>query len=231
MGKAKKKADDEEEDEGGGKKKIIMIVGGLVAAGAVYNFVLKKPPPEEAATPEELAAAAEPVEGEIVPMEEMILNLSGEEAGYLKVTLAVVLDDVTLAADFEPELPIAQDVAVQYLSAQSPRQVPDPRRPPGGQGRTVGPDAGGLRRREGGAGPVHLPRDAVRVPLLRVSAAPLIAGDRLPRLGGPGSPGGPSPMDWEGSIHRSLTEGLREHARKHEHHGVQRQSKPGNIER
>lgn len=127
MGKGKKaEADSEDEEGGGGKKKIIMIVGGLLAVGAVYNFVLKKPPPEEAMTPEELAASLEPVEGAIVPMEEMILNLSGEDAGYLKITLALVLDDVTLPETFEPELPIAQDVAVQYLSAQTPEKFQTP---------------------------------------------------------------------------------------------------------
>jgi flagellar basal body-associated protein FliL len=125
MGK-KKAADAGDEEEGGGGKKKIMIVGGLLAAGAVYNFVLKKPPPEEPMTPEEIAAAAEPVEGEIVPMEEMILNLSGADAGYLKITLAIVLDELTLAADFEAELPIAQDVAVQYLSAQTPEKFTTP---------------------------------------------------------------------------------------------------------
>jgi flagellar basal body-associated protein FliL len=126
MGKKKKEADDDEDEGGGGKKKIIMIVGGLAAVGAVYNFVLKKPPPEEAMTPEELAASLEPVEGAIVPMEEMILNLGGTEDGYLKISLAIVLDELTLAEEFEEELPIAQDVAVQYLSSQSPEKFETP---------------------------------------------------------------------------------------------------------
>lgn len=118
----KKKEEEEEEEEGGGKKKIIMIVGGLAALGAVYNFVLKSPPPEE-----DLAAAeeaeVEPVEGEIVELEEMILNIGGDEPGYLRIGLALVLDEMTLAADFEPEVPIAKDVAVQYLSSQSAERL------------------------------------------------------------------------------------------------------------
>lgn len=130
----KKAADGEEEDEdeggGGGKKKIIMIVGALVMAGAVYNFVLKKPaaPPVEPLTPDQIAAtmtpdqikaALEPPEGEIFPMEEMILNLEGTKPAYLKITLALVLEEGELAEEFALEAPIAQDVAVQYLTAQT----------------------------------------------------------------------------------------------------------------
>jgi flagellar protein FliL len=132
--KGKKEAadgDGEEEEAGGGKKKIIMIVGAVLLLGAVYNFVLKKPAPqgsltaEELAatmTPDEMAAVLEPPEGEIVPMDEMVLNLAGPDESYLKISLALVLDQETLAEEFHAELPIAQDVAVQYLSSQTPSQ-------------------------------------------------------------------------------------------------------------
>lgn len=110
--------EEEEEEGGGGKKKIIMIVGGLAVAGAAYNFVLKPaPPPEEMAMEEEVEE--ELIEGEIVEMDEMILNIS-DEAGnkaFLRIGLAIVLDELTMAADFEPESAIAKDVAVQYLSS------------------------------------------------------------------------------------------------------------------
>lgn len=117
--------EEEEEEEGGGKKKIIMIVGGIAALGAVYNFVLKPAPP-----PDELAATAEPVEveqveGEIVELDEMILNIDGESAGFLRIGIAIVLDEMTLAADFEPETAIAKDVAVHYLSGLSKDQLRD----------------------------------------------------------------------------------------------------------
>lgn len=111
--------DEEEEDEGGGgKKKMIMIVGGLAALGAVYNFVLKPaPPPDELAMEEEEPVEVELIEGEIFEMEEMILNIGGEETGFLRIGLAIVLDEMTLAADFEAEAAIAKDVAVHYLSS------------------------------------------------------------------------------------------------------------------
>lgn len=109
--------EEEEEEGGGGKKKIIMIVGGLVALGAVYNFVLKpSPPPDEMAMvePEEI----EPVEGEIVELDEMILNIGGEEdTVFLRVGLALVLEEMIVAKDFEAETAIAKDVAIHYLSS------------------------------------------------------------------------------------------------------------------
>jgi len=113
--------DDDEEEGGGGKKKLIMVVVALAAAGGAYQFVLKPAPP-----PEELADMAPPeptittmVAGEIVELEEMILNVGGAETtGYLRIGLAIQLDEMTMAGDFEPEIAIAKDVAVQYLSAQ-----------------------------------------------------------------------------------------------------------------
>ncbi len=133
MAKDKGKKDEgEEEESGGGKKKIIMIVGVLALLGGVYKFVLAKPAepassltPEELAammTPEEKAALLEPPEGEIVQMEVMILNLAGSEETYLKIRLALVLDTLTVAEEFQLDLPIAQDVAVHYLSSLGPEE-------------------------------------------------------------------------------------------------------------
>lgn len=114
---AKKKAEEEEEEEeGGGGGKLKFIVIGIVALGAVYNFVLKP-------APEETEMLAEPidvelVEGEIYQMDELVLNLEDPDVGYLRIGLAIVLEEGTLAADFGMESAIAQDVAVSFLSAQ-----------------------------------------------------------------------------------------------------------------
>lgn len=116
--------EEEEEEGGGGKKKIIMIVGVLAAAGAAYKFVLAPSPP-----PDELADTTEPVveeivEGEIVELDEMILNIGGTtDPAFLRVGVALVLDDVTLAADFEPETAIAKDVIIQYMSSVNQDQL------------------------------------------------------------------------------------------------------------
>jgi flagellar basal body-associated protein FliL len=128
MAKGKDKDDEpdvDDEEPGGGKKKkkILVVVAGLATLGAVYQFVLKSPP-DEAMTEGEDAAATEPVdeepvEGEILELEEMILNIGGNDAAFLRVGLALVLEEGVLASDFEAEAAIAKDVAVQYLSAQS----------------------------------------------------------------------------------------------------------------
>ncbi|MEM9563414.1 MAG: flagellar basal body-associated FliL family protein [Actinomycetota bacterium] len=117
--------DEEEEEGGGGKKKIFMIVGLLAVVGAAYQFVLKpSPPPDEMAAVEEEEMEEEIVEGEIVELEEMILNIGTEEdPGFLRIGLALVLDEMTVAADFEAESAIAKDVAIQYLSSVTRDQM------------------------------------------------------------------------------------------------------------
>jgi flagellar basal body-associated protein FliL len=56
----------------------------------------------------------------------MILNIGGggeEGTGYLRIGLALVLEEGTLAADFEAESAIAKDVAIGYLSSLSDEQL------------------------------------------------------------------------------------------------------------
>lgn len=138
-------ADEEEEEEGGGgKKKLIMIVGVLAIGGAAYQFVLKPaPPPDELAAAEEEEVEEEIIEGEIVEMEEMILNIGdAENPGFLRIGIALVLDEMTMAADFEAESAIAKDVAIQYLSSISQEQLRSP------QGRQLAKDELGMLIRE-----------------------------------------------------------------------------------
>ncbi len=120
---ADEKAEDAEEPSGGGKKKMIMGLGGVLLLGAAYQFVLK-PAPEVIIV--EADAEVELIEGEIVELPEMVLNLNGEGAGYLRVGIAVILEEGTLAADFEAESAIAKDVAIEFLSAQTQEDLRDP---------------------------------------------------------------------------------------------------------
>jgi flagellar basal body-associated protein FliL len=113
---AKKKSDDDadEEEGGGGKKKIMMGVGGVVALGLVYNFVLKSDPPP----PEEMAMVeVEPVEGEILELPEMVVNLQDDEVTYVRIGVALILEEGTLAADFEAESAIAKDIVLDTVSS------------------------------------------------------------------------------------------------------------------
>ena len=117
--KGKKDDTEEEEASGGGKKKIIMIVGGLLALGAVYNFVLKSAPVEDPLA----MVDPVPIEGEIFELPEMVINLQDGDVTYMRVGLAIVLEEGTLAADFEAEAAIAKDVILEDLSSRSAEQL------------------------------------------------------------------------------------------------------------
>ena len=124
----KKKKDDEEEEKGGGKMK---IVGGVVGAILVYRFVLAPAPAPapvdgEAAAAEE-SAEREVAEGLIFPMEEIVVNLSDTDANrYLRVGMALVLEEGVAVETVEPEAPRATDAAIDYLSSQSFETLREP---------------------------------------------------------------------------------------------------------
>ena len=115
----KKKKGEEEEESGGGKGKMIAI--GLVGAAAAYKFVLAPSPApvdEEAAVEEQAERVVE--EGLIFPMEEIVVNLADtDENRYLRVGIALVLEEGVAVEAMEPEAPIAIDAAIDYLSAQT----------------------------------------------------------------------------------------------------------------
>jgi len=118
--KDKKKGDAEEETEEKGKSKLPMIIGAVLALGAVYNFVLKPAPVED----EALAMVdLEPVEGEIFELPEMVINIQDDSVQYVRVAMAIVLEEGTLAADFEAEAAIAKDVILEDLSGRTAEQL------------------------------------------------------------------------------------------------------------
>ena len=128
MAKKKKKGDDEEEEKGGGKMKII---GGVVGAILVYRFVLAPAPAPAPVDGEAVAPAVERevelVEGLIFPMEEIVVNLSDADANrYLRVGLALVLEEGVALETIEPEAPRAVDAAIDYLSSQSFETLREP---------------------------------------------------------------------------------------------------------
>ena len=122
-GKKGKKGDAEEEQEegGGGKKKIFMVIGALLVLGAVYNFVLKPAPVEE--DPLAMVEEPEPIEGEIFEQPEMVINLQDPEVQFVRVGVALVLEEGTLAADFEAEAAIAKDVILEDLSDRTAEEL------------------------------------------------------------------------------------------------------------
>lgn len=97
----------------------ILGIGGIVIAALVYQFALKAPPPET----DMVEADPEPMEGAIVELEEMVLNLEDESANYLRVGVAIVLTDTEDPALFEADQAIAKDVIVDYLGSRTAAQL------------------------------------------------------------------------------------------------------------
>lgn len=118
--KKKKKAPEEEEEGGKGKGKGKMIAVGLVGLVAVYKFVLAPAPAEEAVDGIDEQAERVLEEGDIFPMQELVVNLTDTtDSRYLRVGLALVLEAGTSPDSMEAEAPIAIDAAIEYLSSQS----------------------------------------------------------------------------------------------------------------
>lgn len=102
------------------KKKMIGLV---VVAGLLYQFVLKgSPPPEEEEAAAAEAAAAEVLveEGEVFPLEELVVNLADQdELHYLRLGVAAVLNVEFALADIEPQLIKVNDVVIDVVSRKT----------------------------------------------------------------------------------------------------------------
>lgn len=116
---------DEETDEeaaaaaAAAKKK--KMIGLVVVAGLLYQFVLKgSPPPEEEEGAAEAAAELVVEEGEIAPLEELVVNLADQdELHYLRLGVAAVLSVDFPLADIEPELLKVNDVVIDVVSRKT----------------------------------------------------------------------------------------------------------------
>ncbi len=116
---------EEEAKKGGGRlKKLAMISGVLGALFAVYSFVLK-PTPEP--MPDGIALVEpDPIEGEIIELPEMVINIEDDSVTFLRIGVAIVLEEGTLAADFEGESAIAKDIILNDLSGRSAEELRSP---------------------------------------------------------------------------------------------------------
>jgi flagellar FliL protein len=97
----------------------------IVAAVAGYKFFLA-PKPAPPAAEVSAAAEAEPEEGAIVTMPELVLNLAGPKQTYLRVGAALVLEKGVDAEVLKEEVPLASDVLVDVLSAKTPEELKEP---------------------------------------------------------------------------------------------------------
>lgn len=112
MAKKEKKSENEEpaDGPGKGKKKLLLIVLPLVLAlgGGGYFFMSRS-----AASPAE-TTVPEPIEGEVLVIETMTVNLP--EDHYAKVGFALVLSAEAVADEVKAHLPLMQDAALEILT-------------------------------------------------------------------------------------------------------------------
>ena len=110
------KASQSDGEKGKKPKRLPMMVGLGLVAFAAYKFVLAPAPAAESKTPD---GAEEIVEGAVVPLPELVLNLADRDPRYLRVGIALILEEGTSTESMKEELPIASDVAVDVLSAKT----------------------------------------------------------------------------------------------------------------
>jgi flagellar FliL protein len=121
---------EEEEAKGGGKKKLLMIVlpAVLVLAGGGY-FMMGGSGDAEAAEAEAAAAAAaeEVVEGEVIEVGKMTVNLADEdELRYARVGIAVVLSATADSAVVGTKIPLVQDSAITVIAGMTSGELRSP---------------------------------------------------------------------------------------------------------
>jgi len=127
MATKKKAAKGDEEKKKGGIVTKLKPVLMIVAAVAGYKFFLApKPASTPAASEVSAAAVAEPEEGSIIAMPELVLNLAGPKTTYLRVGAALVLEKGIKPETMTEEVPLASDVLVDVLSAKTPEELREP---------------------------------------------------------------------------------------------------------
>ena len=122
--KKKKGADDEAKKSMGAKLKPVLVIIAVVAG---YKFVLAPKPATIVASGVSAAAVEKPlVEGPIVTIPELVLNLAGGERHYLRIGAALVLEKGVNPETFAEEVPLASDVLVDVLSEKTPEELSKP---------------------------------------------------------------------------------------------------------
>jgi flagellar FliL protein len=104
----------EETPEKGGKKKLIMIVVPIVVViGAAAGFFLRGGDTAEASVP---TTTAPVVEGDVIEVDTMTVNLIGEEGRYARVGFAVVLDATADSGAVGKKMPLMRDATLTVMT-------------------------------------------------------------------------------------------------------------------
>lgn len=106
-------ADDGEDKPRRPRRRLLLVIGGallgIALAGGV--FFLRGPAEEEAAAP---------VDGPIVEVAQMTVNLAGSQLHYARFGFAVVLQEEFAAPDVEERFPLLQDAALSEVQTFNP---------------------------------------------------------------------------------------------------------------
>ncbi len=97
----------------GGKKKLVMIVVPvLVVIGAAAGFFLRGGDTAEAAVPTTMPV----IEGDVIEVDTMTVNLIGEEGRYARVGFAVVLDSTAESGAVGKKMPLMRDATLTVMT-------------------------------------------------------------------------------------------------------------------
>jgi flagellar FliL protein len=103
----------EETPESGGKKKLVMIaVPVVIVIAAAAGFFLRGGDTAEAAVPTTVPV----VEGEVIEVDTMTVNLVGEEGRYARVGFAVVLDSTAESGAVGMKVPLMRDATLTVMT-------------------------------------------------------------------------------------------------------------------
>jgi flagellar FliL protein len=104
---------EETTEKGGGKKKLVMIVVPvIVVIAAAAGFFLRGGDTAEAAVPTTIPV----VEGDVIEVDTMTVNLIGEEGRYARVGFAVVLDSMAESGAVGKKMPLMRDATLTVMT-------------------------------------------------------------------------------------------------------------------
>ncbi|MDH4116626.1 MAG: flagellar basal body-associated FliL family protein [Acidimicrobiia bacterium] len=112
MAKEKKEKKEKDGEGGGGMKKIILMVAPALVVGAGMFFFLGGKGADAAAPTTTLA----PVEGVVLEVETITVNLVDEDSRYARLGFAVVLDSLADEALVQGRVPLMRDAALTIMT-------------------------------------------------------------------------------------------------------------------
>ena len=105
---------EETTEKSGGKKKLIMIVVPIVAViAAGAGFFLRSGDTAAAAVP---TTTIPVVEGDVIEVDTMTVNLIGEEGRYARIGFAVVLDSTADSGAVGKKMPLMRDATLTVMT-------------------------------------------------------------------------------------------------------------------